>query len=147
MSETLGICEGRVHDEITITIDGSGDLKFLETAMAEPFKILGTTETKRASHVEPAPFLDRLAFSLIRWLVPDDSRIAEWTRNWNTLWRVNLKPIGGPILKFGHMYPRIHLTHEQANRVYCWGGRDAAIAAEIKAVNEFFGSGEINEPL
>jgi hypothetical protein len=125
--------------EITLTVDESGDLKFLETAMAEPFKILGTTKTRRASFVEPAPMWDRFAFTVIRWLVPDDSRIAEWTRNWNTLWRVNLKPIGGPILRFGHMYPAIHLTWKQASKVYCWGRRDAAIAAEINAVNKFFG--------
>ena len=51
--------------EITITIDESGNLKMLETTMAEPFKVLGTTVTKRASHVEPALLLeDRVLFSV-----------------------------------------------------------------------------------
>ena len=125
--------------EITITIDESGNLKMLETTMAEPFKILGTTVTKRASHVEPAPYWDRVLFTFIRALVPDDSRLAEWTRNWNTLWRVNMRPVDGPILRFGHIYPAIHLTSKQANRVYCWGSRKAAIVAEIEFLNKFFG--------
>ena len=124
--------------EITITIDESGDLKMLEMAMAEPFKTLGTTVTKRASHVEPAPYWDRVLFTFIRALVPDDSRLAEWTRNWNTLWRVNMRPVDGPILRFGHMYPAILLTSEQANRVYCWGSRKAAIEAEIEFLNNFW---------
>ena len=124
--------------EITITIDESGDLKMLETAMAEPFKTLGTTVTKRASYVEPAPYWDRVLFTFIRALVPDDSRLAEWTRNWNTLWRVNTKPVGGPILRFGHMYPALHLTSRQANRIYCWSSRKAAIEAEIKFLNNLW---------
>ena len=51
--------------EITITIDESGDLKMLETAMAEPFKTLGTTVTKRASHVIPARFWARQFFKAV----------------------------------------------------------------------------------
>ena len=37
------------------------------------------------------------------------------------------------------MYPAIHLTSKQANRVYCWGSRKAAIEAEIEFLNKFFG--------
>ena len=48
--------------EITITIDESGNLKMLETTMAEPFKVLGTAVTKRASFVEPYDFWPRVAF-------------------------------------------------------------------------------------
>ena len=65
--------------EITITIDESGNLKMLETAMAEPFKVLGTAVTKRASFVEPYDFWPRVAFTVLRKLVSDDSRIADWT--------------------------------------------------------------------
>ena len=113
--------------EITITIDESGDLKMLETAMAEPFKILGTAVTKRASHVEPYDFWPRVAFTVLRKLVSDDSRIADWTRRWGCFWRVNTKPVGGPILR------------NQYGNIAAWWIREDAIAAEIEFLNKFFG--------
>jgi hypothetical protein len=50
---------------------------------AEPVK-------QRASHVEPVRLSLRALFHLIRWLVSDDSRAAEWTRRWPCLWRVRM---------------------------------------------------------
>ncbi len=126
--------------EIIITIDESGDLKMLEMAMAEPFKILGTTVTKRASFVEPYDFWSRVAFTFIRALVPDDSRLAEWTRNWNTLWRVNTKPVGGPILRVRDVCPHINFDvyPEYGGQIAFWTDRQEAIDAEIKFLNTFF---------
>ena len=113
--------------EITITIDESGNLKMLETTMAEPFKVLGTAVTKRASYVEPYEFLPRLAFSIIRRVVSDDSRLADWTRRWDCFWRVNTKPVGGPILR------------NQYGNIAAWWIREDAIVAEIEFLNKFFG--------
>jgi hypothetical protein len=126
-----------VHDEITITIDETGDLAFLDSAMAEPFKILGTTEIRRASHVEPYEFLPRLAFSVIRMLVSDDSKIAEWTRTWGCRWRVNLSPIGGKILQWGDLLNWNSCDCPEG--IAWWWDRERAIEAEIKAVNELLG--------
>lgn len=113
--------------EITITIDESGNLKMLETTMAEPFKVLGTAVTKRASHVEPYDFWPRVAFTVLRKLVSDDSRIAERARRWNCFWRVNTKPVGGPILR------------NQYGNIAAWWIREDAIVAEIEFLNKFFG--------
>ena len=113
--------------EITITIDESGNLKMLETAMAEPFKVLGTAVTKRASFVEPYDFWPRVAFTVLRKLVSDDSRIADWTRRWNCFWRVNTKPVGGSILR------------DQYGNIATWWIREDAIVAEIEFLNKFFG--------
>lgn len=108
-------------DEITITMDTeTGDLTCLDSSMAAAFKGLGTVTTKRASHVEPANFFLRQAFTVIRMLVSDDSRLAGWTRTWSCLWRVNTKPVGGPILPLA----------------FC--DRRVAIEYEIQFLNEFF---------
>lgn len=123
------------REQITITIDESGDLTFLETAMAEGFKTLGSVEEKRASHVEPYDFWPRLAFRIIRWLVADDSKWAERTRWWLCDWRVNTKPVGGPILRWRHVYEP---TVPYPNVVYRFKNRKDAIAAEIEFLNKFF---------
>ena len=116
--------------EITITIDESGDLKMLETAMAEPFKVLGTTVTKRASYVMPARFWARQLFKLIRLFVKDDSASAEWCRTWKGPWVVDMSPIGGDVLR-GYDY--------FGDWILEWDNRQDAIKAEIQAVNKFFG--------
>jgi hypothetical protein len=86
------------RDVITLTIDEDGDLLFLKTDSADIFMELGTTVTKRASHVEPGSRYDRWFFHLLRFLFGDKGRVAEWTRTWNCEWRINTSPIGGPIL-------------------------------------------------
>jgi hypothetical protein len=122
--------------EIIITIDQStGDMLFLETSGAQAFKALGRLRTRRASHVEPYEFWPRVAFTAIRMLVSDSSRVTEWIRNWNTLWRVNMKPVGGPILTWSHIHPK-HIA--ASNRIYPWGNRQEAIEAEVKFLNQFF---------
>jgi hypothetical protein len=120
---------------VTITIESNGDLTFLNLDSCQPFKTLGTVTTKRASHVEPYDFWPRLAFTVIRMLVSDSSGLAEWTRRWAVDWRVNTKPVGGPILTWDDVcetdvpYPMV---------IYRWRSRKAAIAAEIKFLDQFF---------
>ena len=82
---------------VTVTIE-DGDLVFLATDSADIFLEQGETVTRRASHVEPDNFAYRVAFTVLRSLVSDKSRIAAWTRLWPCLWRVNTAPVGGPIL-------------------------------------------------
>ena len=123
---------------VTITIEDDGNLTFLATESSDVFLELGRVVTRRASHVEPAPYWDRQLFRILRTLFPDDSKVAAWTRTWNTLWRVNTSPVGGPILRFGHVYPTLNAPNEVVNRIYCWGDRQQAIDAEVKFLNAWF---------
>ena len=104
---------------ITLTIDEEGDQIFLGGG-AEVFLSIGKTITRRASHVLPNSFLPRILFRIIRTCVSDQSRFAEWTRNWRVLWRVDASPVGGEILE-GR-----------------WANRAAAIEAEVEYLNKFF---------
>ena len=84
---------------LTVTITEDGDLIYLKTSEHDIFAEMGEVVTKRASHVEPATFWLRVAFHILRTVVNDKSRIAEWTRGWSCDWRVNTAPVGGPILR------------------------------------------------
>ena len=111
---------------MTFTITEEGDIVALASPGADVIlRAMGEVQTQRASHVEPDAFVLRLVFHAVRSIVSDDTRIAEWTRHWPCLWRVNTAPVGGPIL---------------AER---FTDRTAAIAAEISFLNEYFLGGSI----
>jgi hypothetical protein len=112
----------RQHDDriITVTIDENGDALFLKTNVNDAFLDLGEVITQRASHVEPAPLGERIAFHTLRAIFGDKGKTAEWTRRWNTTWLVDTRPVGGPIL------PEHYLN------------RQDAIDAEIVFLNNFF---------
>lgn len=121
------------RDVITLTIDEDGDLLFLKTDSADIFLELGTTVTKRASHVEPATFWDRVAFHVLRTLVADDSSIAAWTRTWKCRWRVNTSPVGGPILTWADLWGSV-----APSTTATFADRQNAIDAEIAFLNTWF---------
>jgi hypothetical protein len=124
--------------EITITMDmNTGDMIFVDSIEARVFKNLGLCETKRASHVEPAKFWLRLAFTLLRTLFSDTSKVAAWTRTWNTRWRVNTAPVGGPILRWSDVASQIGDGLICVDDVATWGNRQEAIEAEVKFLNQF----------
>lgn len=54
------------------------------------FNSLGITEIarKRVSHIRPTNWLMRQCFRIIRSLVNDKSKVAEWTRHWECSWTV-----------------------------------------------------------
>lgn len=89
---------GLMNHPITLTIDKNGDQVFLKGHGADVFTSIGRTVIRRASHVEPDGWLLRQIFRAIRFCVRDTSTIAAWTRTWWCHWRVNTKPVGGPIL-------------------------------------------------
>jgi hypothetical protein len=122
------------HKVIVLTIDENGDQVFLKTDSADCFLEQGEVITRRASHVEPAPFWERQAFRLLRTLFPDTGRVAAWTRTWRCLWRVNTSPVGGPILR-GYDYA--------GSWVLTWENRQDAIDAEIAFLNNFFAERKI----
>ena len=121
---------------ITCTIDENGDVIYLATDANDAFLNDGTEITRRASHVEPVELPARILFYVLRWF-GNKGRIAEWTRNWNVLWRVNTKPVGGPILTYGDIEPR-YRGSEVGGKVVTWHQRQQAIDAEISFLNDFF---------
>lgn len=124
---------------LTVTIDENGDLVYLKTDSCDALLELGETVTKRASHVEPDNFLLRRLFHTLR-LFGDKNRIADWTRNWNCLWRVNTSPVGGPILLWRHVWGSEDWMKGLSgyNYVALWRNRQSAIDAEIKFLNDWF---------
>jgi hypothetical protein len=126
------------HDDsvVTATIDENGDVLFLATSANDIFLNHGTVVTKRASHVEPYHLGYRIAFHILRWF-GDKTQIAEWTRNWPVVWRVNTKPVGGPILTWkdiGSTGGGFWKDSEPA----IWLDRQEAIDEEIKFLNNWF---------
>lgn len=106
-------------DSITISITDNGDVRFLVAEETKPF-LDGSAVVRRASHVEPKAYLLRITFHALRAMFGEHGRIADFTRAWLCLWRVNLAPIGGPVL------PGL------------WRDRQAAISAEIVHLNATF---------
>ena len=133
---------------LTVTIDENGDMIYLKTPLSDVLLELGTVVTKRASHVEPDTFFARMAFRALRLVVTDNSRIAQWTRGWNVRWRVDTRPVGGPVLRWADVYgarqiaemARVHGSPAVfgLGTVATWRCRQDAIDAEIKFLNEFF---------
>lgn len=110
-----------MSEQSTVTfIIGGGDCTYLLTEAAP--QIDGAVAA-RASHVEPDNVCLRVLFHALRQWLGDKGRMSEFTRSWPILWRVNMKPVGGPILSTRYT------------------DRKAAIDAEVIALNKFF-SGE-----
>src|SRR5271157_1928270 len=97
------------HTPLIVNIREDGTIVCLDHKEAACFKELGKVKTRRASHVEPYTRRYRIAFYILRGLFGDKGRVADWTRYgkfWaSRLWRVNLTPVGGPIL-LGATHPR-----------------------------------------
>jgi hypothetical protein len=121
---------------VTLTIEEDGDLTFLATDSADVFLEQGETITRRASHVEPVGLLLRVAFHLLRRF-GTKNQIAAWTRTWPCEWRVNTKPVGGPVLTYGDIEPR-YKHAPVGKRIVTWRNRQHAIDAEVAFLNEWF---------
>lgn len=139
------------HKIITVTIDENGDQVFLKIDAADCFLECGETVTRRASHVEPMDPLQRLVFSLLRTLFADESAVAAWTRTWRCMWRINTKPVGGPVLTWGDLwtangtFATLPWVKEmsQWGSIACFSRRQAAIDNEILFLNHFFAERKI----
>jgi hypothetical protein len=103
----------------TFVIDEQGNVKYLVNEATDKM-FEGDAVKQRASHVEPDNWLFRIAFHMLRQVFGDRGRMSDLTRRWPCLWRVNTKPVGGPILE-----PR-------------WRNRQEAIDAEIEFLVEWF---------
>ena len=102
---------------VTFIIAENGDCTYL---MTEAAPVIEGAVSKRASHVEPDNFFLRILFHALRQYLGDKGRMSDFTRSWRCLWRVNMEPVGGPIL---------------CTRYY---DRQQAINAEVVALNKFF---------
>lgn len=94
--------------EFTIVADENGNLSFIQDVQISFLQDLGEVSVRRASHVEPDFYPLRVLFHWLRGKFGETGRIANWTRNWKCLWRVNMKPSNGPIL------PERWLTRQDA---------------------------------
>jgi hypothetical protein len=130
---------------VTMTIEDDGTATFLKTDSADIFLECGEVITRRASHVEPAMRYERWAFHLLRTLFGESGVVSDWTRGWKTLWRVNTKPVGGPILTWAHVYPTCTfcLNPQVASRIYVFSDRQKAIDSEIAFLIPFFAERKI----
>lgn len=120
---------------VTMTIEENGDATMLATGGSEVFTEIGETKTQRASHVEPASFVYRVIFHILRWF-GDKNQIAEWTRHWPVRWRVNTSPVGGPILHYSHLEDDYGPRGEDG--IATWWDRQEAIDAEVEFLNKYF---------
>lgn len=129
---------------VAVTIDESGDLVFLNSPEHDIFLELGETVTHRASHVLPVRFWQRQAFRILRTLFGDYGRVAQRTREWNTLWYVDTRPVGGPVLHMSHLWdgPGVNMFLGEDDYRAEWTRRDLAIRAEVKFLNRFFLEGK-----
>ncbi len=105
---------------VTIIIEEDGTQTFLKTDSADIFLECGETLTRRASHVEPADWARRVAFTVLRFIFPDTGRVAAWTRTWRGPWLVDTTPTAGVLLDGS------------------WMNRQDAIEAEVAFLNDWF---------
>ena len=83
-------------DHITVSIDEhTGTTRFLVGELGQSL-LTPDCIVRRASSVEPISLPLRLMFHLLRSVFGEDGHIADWARNWNCFWRINLSPVGGP---------------------------------------------------
>ncbi len=71
-----------------IEIDKNGRIEMFKDDFMELEAELKNIEVKRVSYIVPKNIILRGLFHLIRMLVPDNSAIAEWTRQWKCEWIV-----------------------------------------------------------
>ena len=81
--------------ELTVVIDADS-ISYLEHDTREP--LIDGGETRRASWVVPANPLKRVAFRVIRAVVGDHGKVAQWCRDWRGPWVVDLRPSDGPVV-------------------------------------------------
>lgn len=102
-----------------IKVLSDGTVRFLVSEGMSPFLTPDAT-VRRASHVEPDGYIARLGFHALRFIFGEKGWMADFTRRWPCLWRINLSPTNGPILP-GR-----------------WRDRREAISAEIQYLERFF---------
>ena len=104
----------------TLIIDDvTGDVTFLVTPAAAAF-VTDDAVVSRASYVIPDNFLLRIVFRILRTVLGDKGRMAEFTRSWKCKWVVDTRPTAGVIL------PKRY------------SNRAEAIEAEVNFLNKFF---------
>ncbi len=85
-------------DHVMFSVDESnGDVRFLVNDLSKDF-VTKESNVSRASHVEPCNPVLRVVFYTLRYFFGEWGKVGEFTRRWSCLWRVNLAPVGGPII-------------------------------------------------
>lgn len=102
---------------LVIDVKTNGDVSFIDKPELDSLKSLGESKAKRISHVEPVSWPLRIVFHIIRGLVRDDSRLANWTRNWSCLWRARMFKTGKILGPFEDRTKAIEAEVEYWNEV------------------------------
>jgi len=105
------------EDLVSVTIV-DGALHFVDDAPLNDLRTLGTTSTRRLSHVEPDNAALRWFFHAIRCA---GATATEWTRHWTCRWRVNMAPVSGPVLDLPKGATRLDAL--RAERQWLWNNR------------------------
>ena len=98
--------------KVRFVIHDDGRVESLYTEAMKPVVVELGARVSRISRIEPCRLFPRLVFRLLRSLCDDDSRLADWTRNWKGQWRVNFAPIGGRIFDRGFKDRRAAIDFE-----------------------------------
>jgi hypothetical protein len=104
--------------ELKIVVESDGTL-VCDSATSETLKLEShrdtaeTYERRRASDVEPAAWPLRLLFHLCRLSFGESGKMAEWTRHWACVWRVNMRRSNGPILDERYLDRRLAIDAER----------------------------------
>lgn len=83
--------------EVTLFIDGGSVVGLYDSTTQPLFAELGKVTVRRASNVEPVSRLLRLLFHLLR-VFGDSGKLADLSRKLPGSWRINMTPVGGPVL-------------------------------------------------
>jgi hypothetical protein len=81
------------HDVVKVTIDEAGNLSFVDDAPLAELNTAGVCRRTRLSHIEPHRPILRWLFRACRSV-----GLVEFTRHWPCHWRVDMRPVGGPII-------------------------------------------------
>lgn len=82
---------------VVVTIHPDGTVRFLVSEGSSPLLSDGAV-VRRASHVEPVSLPLRWLFHGLRFIWGEYGWVAKFTRAWPCMWRINLAPIGGPVM-------------------------------------------------
>lgn len=120
--------------KIDLYFDRDGHVECIYDEKYAPlvFELFPGAIVARISHIEPCQFALRAVFHLLRWVFGDEGRVAQWTRTWRCLWRVNFRPIRGPI----------HSCNGDGDRFL---SHTKAVEFELPYAHEFLKTGRIKD--
>ena len=81
-----------------ISVNAVGVATFVRDETFAGLAARGESVITRASHVEPVNPFERILFRILRNVLGETGKVAEWTRKWRGQWLADMGPSGGPVL-------------------------------------------------